>query len=387
MTTTQELQAGLAALDEYLASRHLRGQWHDAARLLGTIDGPAPAGVPYLWPWHQVREALAELCASASAEEARRHFTFVNPGLADIPGTSHTLAMGMQITEPGEIATAHRHSINALRFVVDGAAQLYTVVDGEKLIMEDGDLIMTPAYSWHDHHNETSSQGIWIDILDVPLVARLQQTFFEPFGGSVQPLHPSAASQWNARAATMRPAWEYRRQDRIPVRYPWREMRTALDTFAGCEGSPFDGVILRYAHPVTGGPTLPTIDCFAQLLAPGRHTESHRHTSSTVYYVMEGQGSTTVGDTRLDWAEGDSFVIPNWMWHCHENRSAVTEAVLFSATDAPVLQQLGFYREEPHPSLDLVPPPAAPADEARRRLLAAREATTHPRPSEIEDTP
>ena len=119
------------------------------------------------------------------------------------------------------------------------------------------------------------------------------------------------------------------------------------------------------AHPITGGPTLPTIDCFAQLLRPGEQTQRHRHTSSAVYYVVEGQGTTQVGDQRLHWSTGDSFVIPNWMWHQHINRSPSTEAVLFSATDAPLLTALGMYREEPHDSFGTGSYPAVPADAAR----------------------
>lgn len=366
MTTTQDTDAGLAELDRYLGGLHLRGQWHDAARLLQATDGPAPTGLPYVWRWDQVRAALSEMCAGADGDKARRHFTFINPA-PNVAGTSHTLAMGMQITTPGEIASAHRHSINALRFVVDGGAELYTVVDGEKLTMETGDLVMTPAYSWHDHHNETAKHGIWVDILDVPLVGLLNQMFFEGYGGNTQPLHRSAAEHLSIRSALLRPAWEVRQGERVPIRYAWSDVRKALDTYAVCEGSRFDGVILHYAHPTTGGPTLPTIDCFAQLLRPGLHTDSHRHTSSAVYYVVEGEGFTTVGDEALHWAAGDSFVLPNWVWHSHANNSKSTEAVLFCATDAPVLDALGFYREDPGPSFGVQPYPTVPADVSAAR--------------------
>ena len=84
-----------------------------------------------------------------------------------------------------------------------------------------------------------------------------------------------------------------------------------------------------------------------------------------MYYVVEGEGTTYVGDHQLDWAAGDSFVIPNWMWHEHTNHSGSTEAVLFSATDAPLLAALGMYREEPHDSFATGPYPAVPADLAK----------------------
>ncbi|MDV6976874.1 cupin domain-containing protein [Mycobacterium intracellulare] len=361
MTTTQEPASDLAQFDRKLDELHLRGQWQYDAQLVQLTDGPVPAGVPFRWSWELADRALTEMCTAVSGETARRNFTFINPA-PDVNGTTQTLAMGMQITLPGEIAPAHRHSINALRFVVDGSPDLFTAVDGEKLAMEDGDLIITPAYSWHDHHNESDKRGVWVDILDVPLMGYLRQMFFEPFGGRTQPLHEDAAAFTSSRASHIRPAWEARQGERIPFRYAWSEVRAALDTHRHSSGSPFDGVILHYAHPISGGPTLPTIDCFAQLLRPGLCTERHRHTSSAVYYVVEGEGTTVVGDEEIQWSAGDSFVVPNWMWHAHMNRSSEVDAVLFSATDAPMLEALGMYREEPRHSFGTQPYPAVPGD-------------------------
>lgn len=371
MTITHEAGEKLVDLDKQLDEWHLRGQWQYDAQLVQLTDGPIPAGVPFLWRRDLADRALTQMCEVMSSETGRRNFTFINPA-PDVNGTTRTLAMGMQITLPGEVAWAHRHSINALRFVVDGSADLYTAVDGEKMPMQDGDLIITPAYSWHDHHNESDKRGVWLDILDVPFMGYLNQFFFEPFGGSAQPLHQNSADFVSHRSAHVRPAWERQQNSRIPVRYPWSEVRAALHTYADHPGSPFDGVILHYAHPVTGGPTLPTIDCFAQLLRPGLQTERHRHTASVVYYVVEGEGTTAVGDQKLDWSVGDSFVVPNWMWHAHINRSATTDAVLFSSTDAPILEALGMYREEPYPSFGSAPYPPIPGDLARPRALSGQ---------------
>ena len=71
----------------------------------------------------------------------------------------------------------------------------------------------------------------------------------------------------------------------------------------------------------------------------------YRHTSSAIYHVFRGKGCTVVGDTRFDWEEGDSFTVPLWRWHRHECGSR-EEAVLFAMNDRPVMEALGFYREE-----------------------------------------
>jgi 1-hydroxy-2-naphthoate dioxygenase len=111
-------------------------------------------------------------------------------------------------------------------------------------------------------------------------------------------------------------------------------------------GSPYDGVTLEYANPMTGGPTLPTISCWIQRLRPGQETEPHRHTSSSVYCVVRGEGSTFVGDQELRWSKHDAFAVPNWSTHHFVNRSATDDAVLFSVNDIPAMRALGLYFED-----------------------------------------
>ena len=45
--------------------------------------------------------------------------------------------------------------------------------------MEEGDLILTPNWTWHDHINESEEPIIWLDGLDVPLIQTQNIVFFE----------------------------------------------------------------------------------------------------------------------------------------------------------------------------------------------------------------
>ena len=112
-------------------------------------------------------------------------------------------------------------------------------------------------------------------------------------------------------------------------------------------GSPFDGVLLEYSNPANGGHTFPTLACSIQMLRPSEKTRAHRHTSGVAYYVVRGGGSTFVESTELAWEAGDCFVIPPWYTHSHTNSSATSDAILFSITDAPILEDLGLLRTEP----------------------------------------
>ena len=341
-----------------LARSFMRGQWqNEASRQSGQggveeatkgVYGPKPGGQPYLWPWSLVRGFLNQSReAVPKSFTSRRSLLFNNPGLAK--GTTATINMGVQLIKPGELAWAHRHSIGALRFVIEGDRSLFTVVNGEKCAMEPNDLVLTPAWTWHDHHNPSAGEGIWLDVLDGPVVNALNQTFFETYGEEQQPLANSAGAGLTMLAApenVLPPPGQGAR-----MHFPWREVEARLREAVRGPGSPYDGVVLEYSDPETGGPALPSLSCQAQMLRPGEKTRSHRHTSSAVYHVVRGHGRTIVGDTVLEWGPRDCFAIPNWAWHEHANLSDTSDAVLFSVNDIPLLRFLGLYREEPEVSI------------------------------------
>jgi len=353
--------------DAELARAYMRGQWQYDEMLTRVIGGPKPAGIPYIWKWSDVYGRLVEACeVIPESYTARRNISFMNPGL-ERGGTTHTMVMGMQMIRPGEIAWAHRHTIAALRFVVRGHPAAYTAVDGEPCPMEDYDLILTPQWTWHDHVNPTEEPVIWVDVLDLGFVLALNVPFYETYGEERQPERSSPGEFVQKRAGIVRPIWERPKREHFPFRYPWREVEPLLREFADQAGSPYDGVVLEYVNPITGGSAMPTLSCWIQWLRPGEETKAHRHTSSAVYFVVRGEGTTIVGDQELEWEQHDCFVIPNWMWHQHRNRSREREAILFSVHDIPILRTFGLYREEPEISLHKVESPPVPAHVARER--------------------
>ncbi|CAM5658680.1 1-hydroxy-2-naphthoate 1,2-dioxygenasee [Streptomyces alboniger] len=91
---------------------------------------------------------------------------------------------------------------------------------------------------------------------------------------------------------------------------------------------------------------MPTIGCRIQRLRPGFDGAGHRHTASTLFSVVRGEGTTIVDGKRLDWAQNDTFAVPGWASYRHLNTSASADAVLFSYSDEPVMRSLGLYRGE-----------------------------------------
>ena len=355
-----ETTDALREFEDELALAHLRGQWQgDPERAMdvtespenGIYTEPVPSGVPHIWTWARMEPLLAKsLDAMAESKTARRTLAMSNPGLTR--GTTQNLITAIQIIHPDEVAWTHRHTITALRFVIQGGAGLFTVVNGEALVMEPYDLILTPGWSWHDHHNQGDRPGIWLDALDVPLMHNLNQIFYEEPASAAQNAKPESVGA----SPLFRRAWETGGAAERPLRYAWRDTLAQLERNTDAPGSRHDGIALEYVNTATGGSALPTIGCWIQMLPPGFRGARHRHTSSAVYFVVGGEGATEFDDQTIDWRQHDTLAVPNWAWHRHVNRSSNQPAYLFSVNDIPILRAFGLYREEPEISLGEVDP-------------------------------
>ena len=321
MLQVSDIQASPEELDAYYAQlreQHILPAWIGG----GISDEPHAAAMPYRWHWRDLRpQAMraAELVGTAQAE--RRVLRLSNPNLSGI--ASNTLVANIQIVMPGEIARAHRHSGAALRFIIEGQGG-YTVVNGERVPMFPGDLVLTPNWSWHDHANDTDAPMIWLDGLDTPLVRMLEAGFYEEYPHEAQELGPAVnTSQWH---------------------YPMAEMRAALERQAAA-ADPGAELVREYANRATGGPVMQTIACHMQMLRPGEHTRARRAVCCRNYHVVEGAGYSLVGGEELDWEDKDVFTVPTWTF-CEHVNTGDRPAFLFSFSDAPVMRALSLYREE-----------------------------------------
>jgi gentisate 1,2-dioxygenase len=102
-------------------------------------------------------------------------------------------------------------------------------------------------------------------------------------------------------------------------------------------------VKVRFINPASGGAPMPMIQTFMQLLPAGFSGEPYRGTDATVYCVVEGEGESRIGETVIQWKPRDIFVVPSWFPVSHKTSR---DAVLFSASDRPVQQAFGLWREQ-----------------------------------------
>ena len=185
---------GREAYYETLSGHSLAPLWASLARLVPSE--PKPAAQAFAWKYADVRPQLMEAGNLISAEEAeRRVLVLENPALKGQSRITDTLYAGLQLILPGEVAPAHRHSQSALRFAIEGHGA-YTAVNGERVAMEPGDFIITPAWTWHDHGSESDGPVVWLDGLDVPLVTFLHAGFREQHESAAQSVQRSGEFVW-----------------------------------------------------------------------------------------------------------------------------------------------------------------------------------------------
>ncbi len=323
---------------------------HDLSPLWEVIGSlvpqrPVTPCVPALWKYRDVRPYLLESGELITAAEAeRRVLVLENPGTRGSSSITHSLYAGLQLILPGEIAPSHRHVQSALRFVIEGTGA-YTAVDGERVTMHPGDFIITPSWTWHDHGNPGGEPVVWLDGLDIPIVAMFDSSFLERYPEAMQPVsRPEGDSQARYGSGLLPVGYEPQSLTTPVFCYPYARSREALHQLRrGGEAHPCHGVKLQYSNPASGGYPMPTIGAFVQLLPGGFRGKPYRSTDGTVYCAVEGRGRSCIDGKTFEWDANDVFVAPSWSKVQHE---ADADAVLFSFSDRPAQKALGLWREQ-----------------------------------------
>ena len=341
---TSQTAAVRAQLYADLTARSLAPLWSSLHDLVPSH--PRSSMRPALWRYSEVRPLLQRAGDVISTEEAiRRVLVLENPGAPGTAAITPTLYAGLQLLLPGEVAPAHRHTQSAFRLVIEGQGA-FTTVCGERLTMHPGDLILTPSWEWHDHGHTGSEPVVWLDGLDIPLLRSLGIGFAESAANKQQ----AVATPDGHNAATwgigVRPPLSFRGPMRRVERfiYPFDQWRAALDSLARAATVAGDNSLtLEFSNPVDGGPILPTMSAFCQLVPAGQCTHASRRTDGMVFHVVEGLGSIEVGEFKHAVVARDTFVVPAW----HSLRiCAQSTLVLFSFSDKAVQDRLGIWRAE-----------------------------------------
>ncbi|RHZ43501.1 cupin domain-containing protein [Aspergillus thermomutatus] len=279
---------------------------------------PNPKTIPFVWKYDSIRPNLLRAGQLVTEKQAeRRVLMLVNPA-RDAPYTTDTLYAGLQLVMPNEVAPAHRHTAFAMRFIIEGNGG-FTAVHGKRIQMQQGDVILTPTWNYHDHGKDGSGPMIWLDGLDLPNFRHFPVHFVQHYAESRYPAEDVDS-------------------DASPIVFPWKVMKALLDMEHG------DWVTRRYLKS-DGSEVSRVLGGCAERLNGGCSSPPRRETVSAVYHVVAGDGHSIIGGQRYDWEKGDTFCIPSWYTYQHHADSAET-VYLYCFDDKPMIEALGFYRSE-----------------------------------------
>ena len=317
---TRDTEALRSAFYERIGPLSLVPLW---TRLKGLVTRePAPGGA-HAWRYAEVRPHLMEAAQHISAEEAERRVLILeNPAFRGASRITPTLFAGLQLIMPGEVAPPHRHTQSALRFIIEGSGA-YTTIDDQKVMMYPGDFIVTPAWRWHTHGNETPGPMVWLDGLDIPMVQGFNTSFREDHDAWQAPQAPFGGL----------------------VYFPYSRAREVLDGMARA-GAPDThlGYLMRYVDPHDGGWAMPTIASMIRTLPAGFATRPYRSTDSMVFACVQGRGTLAVDGRSIELEPHDVAVVPGWS--SFTLAAGSSPWTLFSYSDRAAQEKLGFFREQ-----------------------------------------
>jgi len=321
---------------------------HNLVPLWPSLRAVLPPGKPIprtratSWSYQGLRPLLLQAGELTPIEKAeRRVLVLANPGHGlEKMQASSTIYLGMQLLLPGEWAPSHRHTPNAVRMIVEGEGA-YTTVDGEKCMMRRGDLILTPTGLWHEHGHDGDKPVVWLDVLDLPMVYYMEASYVTE--GKAQAVTGDSADRAYQRGGVVPSPVFVRSKQAFPMlRYPWVDVRAALETLAKAQPE-IEAVQVAYVNPETGADAQKILGFSALMLRPGETLNLPARSTAMVFHQIEGGVDVRADGQLFSLQEADTCCIPGYTPITLVNRSAAQPAFVFIADDAPLQKKLGVY--------------------------------------------
>lgn len=295
------------------------------------------------WPYKIVRPLLIQAGELTPMEKAeRRVLVLANPGhgLSNMQATP-SIYLGLQLILPGETAPNHRHTPNAVRIIIEGEGA-YTTVNGEQCKMERGDLILTPSGKWHEHHHDGNGPIVWLDVLDLPLIYRLEGSWALEGEPQVTEREKDKSYAEYSAAGIVPNINAVRADTDTPMlRYPWQKTKACLEEMAKNHA---EGLLsVSYVNPETGASLFPSIGFGAIMIRPGETAVIPKRTAPSIFHIIEGQGSVTIGGKTLQWSEKDTLSSQGYEEIVWKNASTDKPVFIITADETPLHRYLRIF--------------------------------------------
>ena len=206
--------------------------------------------------------------------------------------------------------------------------------------MSERDMILTPAWTWHEHAHRGTEPLIWLDVLDVPFHNFLGTASFQP--GPIGDLPPQVDDAAFSAPNVVPDCPPGVTTSYSPVfHYPWSSAEMAL---AAAPKTRDGSRRIRYVNPLTGGPAMALLDAWVIEIERDSDTTRFRTSSNAVVCVVDGQGTSRVGEETVTWNSKDLFSVPPGNWITHRSRTEKSRLLVVS--DREVFRRLDLLTEE-----------------------------------------
>ena len=250
--------------------------------------------------------------------------------------------------EPGQRTSTHRHSHDAVCFVLEG--QGATTVGADRFAWMRWDAMHTPAWSWHRHENTGKTKARLLAVSDAPLIATLGLSRIDDAGDA--PPEPDEPVRTRATGGTgydleVAEATEMSQERRAARRHTSFGDLTLRSSPRGTRTALLVDRSLGYR---TTGLSIALFQ-----IPPGGRQSNHRHPGEALLYIVEGNGYSTIDGERIEWAAGDAPIVNQYVWHQHFNSSPENGATVIRMhmwesiieTMQAAMDPIPMYEDEP----------------------------------------
>lgn len=237
-------------------------------------------------------------------------------------GDRPTRTMDAQVHEidPGGVTTTHRHSWDAMVFVVAGWG--WTEIDGQRIQWGPGDSLHLPAWAWHRSGNDGTRTTRYLTFSSEPMLDTMGMAIVEDAGeADIAELaqrppytgHLDGDDSYARRIRRLGREQAARRGGRLHTSWDELELRNTP------RGTRTTFLLDRAIGYQASGITMAMFE-----IAPGRGQSMHRHPGEAWLYVVEGTGHSYLGTEpeggeMHPWKKGDIIVVDHFLWHQHLN--------------------------------------------------------------------
>ncbi len=232
----------------------------------------------------------------------------------------------VEIPPRGKLAP-HRHLAEEMMFIVSGKG--YTLMwngkdsgKTEKLEWSEGDLLSPSLNAWHQHFNASNTPARYLSITTAPLTENVFKN-----SAFLNANDFTFDDRWNKSSALKKPEHfgnVTQGPDTVRFRaghiFPDLRNRQMAD-----RGDGMLGVTLDPEGDMAGNELFEME--IREFSRPDASSPTHRHLWETIYYILKGEGYAELQreggpERRLDWKEGDMFLVEANEYHVHRPVSA-----------------------------------------------------------------